>query len=133
MSDFVGAKITILTRGRVLTLLRDDDPAISYPNMWDLPGGGREGGETPLACITRETREEFGLVLPEPPYARFYPYAGGTGGWHFGLVWDALSPADIRFGDEGQRWELMEAAAYTVHPNAVDWLQERTRDFLETL
>ena len=29
-------------RGEVLLLLRDNNPAIPYPNMWDLPGGHME-------------------------------------------------------------------------------------------
>lgn len=135
MAGFVGAKITILCRGRVLTLLRDATPAISYPDMWDLPGGGREGNEDAYACIARETREEFGLTLPgrDALYARFYPYPGGTGGWHFGLVWDALRPEDITFGTEGQRWDFMLAAEFTTHPRAVPFLKDRTRSFLDQL
>jgi len=132
---FVGAKLTVLSRGHVLTLLRDDTPAISYPNMWDLPGGGREGAETPLDCVLRETHEEFGLVVPPTllTYRRYYPYPGGTGGWHFGAVWDDLTADMIRFGDEGQGWQFMPAAQFVTHENAVPFLQERTRLFLDVL
>jgi 8-oxo-dGTP diphosphatase len=44
----------------VLLLLRDDIPNIRYPNMWDIPGGNVEPGETPEECIIREIYEEFG-------------------------------------------------------------------------
>ena len=47
----------------VLLLLRDDNPAIPYPGMWDIPGGHVEPGETPFACIIREMKEEIGLDL----------------------------------------------------------------------
>lgn len=50
-------------RRQVLLLLRDDIPGIPYPNMWDLPGGRVEAGETPRECICREIREEMGLGL----------------------------------------------------------------------
>lgn len=43
--------------------MRDDDPGIPYPNMWDLPGGHVEDGETPRECICREMKEEMGLEL----------------------------------------------------------------------
>ena len=47
----------------VLLFLRDDNPAIAYPNMWDVLGGHVEEGETPEACIVREMKEELGLEL----------------------------------------------------------------------
>ncbi|KKR08489.1 MAG: NUDIX hydrolase [Parcubacteria group bacterium GW2011_GWC2_39_14] len=30
-------------------------------NVWDLPGGGMESGETPWDCAVREVKEETGL------------------------------------------------------------------------
>ena len=47
-------------REQVLLFLRDDKPGIPCPNMWDLPGGHVEAGETPRECILREMREEIG-------------------------------------------------------------------------
>jgi 8-oxo-dGTP diphosphatase len=55
--------IFVNDRKEVLLFLRDDDPGIPYPNMWDLPGGHVEEGETPLECICREMKEEMGLEL----------------------------------------------------------------------
>ena len=62
--------IFVNDRGQVLLLLRDDKPAIPYPNMWDLPGGRVEDGETPKVCIRREMREELGLEIEDiQPFA----------------------------------------------------------------
>ena len=55
--------IIINDRQEVLLLLRDDIPGIPCPNMWDLPGGHVEEGETPRECILREIKEEMGLEL----------------------------------------------------------------------
>ena len=55
--------IMVNDRQQVLLLLRDDIPDIPCPNMWDLPGGHVEDGETPGECIFREIKEELGLVL----------------------------------------------------------------------
>jgi 8-oxo-dGTP pyrophosphatase MutT (NUDIX family) len=39
----------------------------SYRPGWCLPGGGLQRGETPLATLTRELREEVGLELVGTP------------------------------------------------------------------
>jgi 8-oxo-dGTP diphosphatase len=46
-------------RNQVLLFLRDDKPEIPYPNMWDVPGGHVEAGETPEETIVREMLEEI--------------------------------------------------------------------------
>lgn len=57
-----GAGIIILnSNNEVLLLLRDDNPEIPFPNMWDLPGGKVENGETPEMAIRREMNEELGI------------------------------------------------------------------------
>ena len=33
-----------------------------YPNVWDLPGGHLEAGESPEAALVRELKEELGIV-----------------------------------------------------------------------
>jgi 8-oxo-dGTP diphosphatase len=50
---------------QVLLLLRDDKPGIPYPNMWDVPGGHVDDGETPEQCIVREMKEEMELNLED--------------------------------------------------------------------
>jgi len=50
---------------QVLLLLRDDTPTIPYPNMWDVPGGHVDAGETPELCIVREMKEEMDLTLED--------------------------------------------------------------------
>jgi len=55
--------IFINDKEQVLLFLRDDIPEIPFPNMWDVPGGHLEPGETPEKCIVREMREEMDLQL----------------------------------------------------------------------
>lgn len=55
--------VTILienNHGDILLMLRDNDPAIPYPNQWYIPGGGIEGDESADEAMSRELREEFG-------------------------------------------------------------------------
>ena len=57
--------IFVNDKKQVLLLLRDDNPDIPYPNMWDVPGGHVDGGETPEQCIVREMKEEMELDLKD--------------------------------------------------------------------
>ena len=50
-------------RNEVLLQLRDNNPNISYPNTWTLPGGVVESPETPGQAAQRELAEETGLHL----------------------------------------------------------------------
>lgn len=57
--------IFINDQRQILLFLRDDAPDIPYPDMWDVPGGHIEQGETPEQCIVREMKEEINLDLEE--------------------------------------------------------------------
>jgi 8-oxo-dGTP diphosphatase len=37
-----------------------------YPDVWDLPGGHVESGETPSQALARELEEELGVAIGEP-------------------------------------------------------------------
>lgn len=134
---FVGSKAALICEGAILIYLRDNQPGLPFAGQWDLPGGGREGDESGEACLLREVEEEFGLRLPLGqlfwreefpsmlwPDKRSLFYAG------------RLTPqniADIRFGNEGQRWEMMALEAWLAHPEGVLEMQRRTALALSSL
>ncbi len=119
--DFNGAKVALFIGEKLLVMLRDDIPTIPHPNVWDFPGGGREGAETPIETLAREVHEEFGLVLPEAAIIWRNSYESatrpGTHNWFFIARMPVGTENDIVFGDEGQRWDLMTEVEFAALPN----------------
>ncbi|MBR9766737.1 MAG: NUDIX domain-containing protein [Rhodobacteraceae bacterium] len=132
--DFDGAK-TLLFVGEALAVLqRDDLPTIPFPGLWDMPGGGREPGESPLDCVIRETAEELSLRLAPTDfhYGRSYNDSSGVEVWFFAARIPARRRAGIRLGSEGQGWALMLPADYVAHPLRIPPLAARLGDYLAT-
>ena len=48
--------------GRVLLVHRSPSRR-DYPDVWDVPGGHVEPGETPVAALVRELHEELGVTV----------------------------------------------------------------------
>lgn len=63
----VGVWFRARDTGRYLYLMRDDP---KHPNVWALPGGKIEPGETLLGGMERECTEELGMM---PAYRRLVP------------------------------------------------------------
>jgi 8-oxo-dGTP diphosphatase len=127
--DFVGAKAALFCGASVLTCLRDDRPGLPWPGLWDLPGGGREGDEGPEECLVRELWEEFGLTLPPERlvWRRVFPSImdATRASVFFGGLLAPEEVEAIRFGEEGQGWELMAVSAFLAHERAVPEMQRR--------
>jgi 8-oxo-dGTP diphosphatase len=127
--EFTGAKAALFCGTGILTYQRDDRPGLPWSGSWDLPGGGREGAESPEDCLLRELHEEFGLWLPPERliWRRLFPsmldpekLSVFFGGWlNLGDV------SAIRFGDEGQGWQLMPVTDFLGHRGAVPEMQRR--------
>ena len=136
MDDFSGAKIALFLGDHVLVYQRDDFPGLRYAGMWDLPGGGREGDETPVECALRELEEEFGIRVPAGAilWHRIYPSADFTGMVaHFfvGNLSRELVDAII-FGDEGQQWAMVHIDELLTREDFVQHYSERLRDYLSS-
>lgn len=132
---FGGTKIALLCGSGIVAYQRDEKPGIPFPGLWDLPGGGREGGEGPVACALREVEEEFGLSLGEDRIRTLERYESGSqGGLDTYFCVAEVTPSEvgrIRFGDEGQRWRLMEASEFLALGEAVPHMKSRLRRYLE--
>ena len=124
--DFVAAKLILTCGEDLLVLLRDDFDHIPFPAKWDLPGGGREDGESAVTCALRELREEFGLSLSPDRLdcGTAFRAEGGCAIFFTGRL-EPSEIAEIRFGDEGQDWRLMPVAEYVTHPDSVPHFRGR--------
>ena len=135
ISDFTGSKIALICGDEVLTILRDDKDDIPCPNMWELPGGGREGDESPFECAAREVYEELGIHLNEDCllWGKIYPsviFEGKQSVFMAGqLRQDQFD--NITFGDEGQGYQLMNVEEFLSYSQVVPQLQERLKDYLK--
>ena len=134
-SDFTGCKIALFCEDRILTILRDDKPSIPWPNMWELPGGGRERNESPFECVAREVYEELGIQLTEDCllWSKVYPSMLFEGKESVFLVGKLRQEQfdSIVFGDEGQAYKLMPIEEFLHSKQVVPQLQGRLKDYLE--
>ena len=116
---FEGAKAALLHGGRVLAYLRDDFAHLPFPGLWDFPGAAHHRGKR--------------LPVDQPRHRQAFPsmVGGALPGVFFAgrLTEDEI--AAIRFGPEGQRWEMMPTAEFLAHPLAVPPLQLRLRAVLQ--
>ena len=134
ISDFTGCKIALFCGDKLLTILRDDKENIPWPNMWELPGGGREGDESPFECAAREVFEELGIRLTKDCllWRKVYPSVLFEGKESVFLVGKLAQEQfdKIVFGDEGQSYKLMSIDEFLDSDKVVPQLQDRVRDYI---
>lgn len=131
--NFEGAKLALFIGPKLVVIRRDDKPGLPWPGYLDLPGGGREKGESAEACVLRETREEIGLELDinQLIWKRFYPNDPNPA-WFFAAHLPAALESEIRLGSEGQDWSLMAPETYIASDRAVPHFRLRLRDYLSS-
>jgi 8-oxo-dGTP diphosphatase len=129
-----GAKVALFLGDQIISILRDDLDHIPYPNLWDLPGGGRDPGETPFETVAREVHEELGLVVPQSAvlWQSAFPANYDPGKWvaFFVACLPAAAVRDVVFGDEGQRWALYDLDTFLVLPDRVPSYGARLKKWL---
>ena len=133
--DFQGCKIALFCGDKLLTILRDDKENIPWPNMWELPGGGREGDESPFECVAREVYEELNIQLLKDDivWSWIYPSMLDENRNSVFLVGKLTQEQfdSIVFGDEGQGYKLVRLEEFLASDQVVPQLQERVRDYVE--
>lgn len=117
---FHGAKLVLTLGADLVVLRRDATPGLEFAGMLDLPGGARQGSETPRACALRETAEETGLSLQDDDISGAMARQDGRGvAWFFRVALPAERRADLRKGLEGQGLYLMAPETFVSSDEAI--------------
>jgi len=100
-----------------------------------LPGGGREGDESPFDCAQREVYEELGIHLTEECllWSKVYSSVLFEGKQSVFMVGQLSQDQfdSIVFGDEGQAYQLMKVEEFLTSSQVIPQLQRRLRDYLK--
>lgn len=124
-----GSGVILLdTAGRVLLQQRDDDVPPAGYGRWAIPGGGREGDETPRETAVREFEEETGIRLERVRFFATYdarrdfeqPAGAGPRLLHIFFADDAVDSAriEVHEGLDFRFWAPDEVANLPMNPAA---------------
>jgi 8-oxo-dGTP diphosphatase len=132
--DFNGAKGLVFLGDKILTYRRDYKTN-NKPGCIDLPGGGREGDESPFDTFQREIKEEFGIDIEKDDIHFCCPVQSSMepGKTSYFLVAKPLNitAADVVFGNEGSEWLLMKPEEFIARPDGIERQQKRVASYME--
>lgn len=132
-----GAKAVVIHEGKILLVLRDNIPTISYPNTWNTPGGGIEEGESPKEAIVRELQEEINLLPREVIDVGTTTYTDGSVVHRFFVPVSDREFSSIHLASEGQKigwFTLDELFQLEVSPHSMVYYkahEQQIRDLLD--
>jgi 8-oxo-dGTP diphosphatase len=105
----------VLLRADGAVLLAQRPAGKPYADYWEFPGGKLEPGETPAEALTRELREELGIVVrrASPWFIQQFVYPHAHVELHFFRVfaWDGEL-----VGHDGQAFAWQAPGSFTVAP-----------------
>lgn len=134
--DFNGSKGFIFI-GKKLLVYRRDANVTNFPLMIDLPGGGKEGDETPFETFAREAKEEFGIEIRKENIVHSKAHQSIVEPWKQSYFFVAKLPqseeASIVFGSEGTEFYLLEVDYYLSREDVIDRHKVRLRDYLSLI
>lgn len=131
-----GSKGLVFVGDKIIVYRRDHNTAV-HPGEIDLPGGGREGQETPFETFQREVQEEFALAIARQDVVYGKGYVSkldpSKHGYFIVVKLPASMESQIVLGDEGLECQLMTVEEYLARQDAWTVFQERTRDYLNAM
>lgn len=102
-----------------------------HPIIGTCLGGGREGCETPLECVLRETYEELNIHVDPAAvvWGKRFPHLDGDR-WFFVAYVNEVVAHTIRLGGGGQTWGLKSSEEYAGLPNNIVRFSDRLKMYL---
>lgn len=136
MDEFSGVKLALIVEDKLVVIQREDVPGLAFAGLWDFPGGAREGNETPVDCVIRETREELGLNL-KPSLIEWqskHPAMQNPSLLAYFMVYRITDEEvrNIKFGNEGQSWKLFSITDFMKASDVVEPLKGRLQNYLDS-
>lgn len=130
MSHAAGIFIVAPPRGRLLMLRRS--PLVSSPNVWALPAGRMDPGESPVETALRELREETGYVGPILVRDEGYVMQNPKGLFHciFGAVPREFTP-NLNWENAACGWFSLRALPQPLHPGFAQFVAAHRDDLLQ--
>ncbi len=134
MIVFTGVKAALLLGNEVVIIQRDNKPGLPFAGLWDLPGGGREGDESPFECAAREVQEELCIHLNEDNvlWQKPYPSLQNPSQTVYFMVIKVTDTdiSSIVLGDEGQGWKRIALDDFVKSSVVVAPLKRRLQDYV---
>lgn len=131
-----GAKALVIHKGKILLVLRDNNPNISYPNTWNMPGGGIEEGETPKESLIRELQEEINFTPSSVISLGTTTYTDGNIVHRFYVPVSDNELPTIHLGHEGQKigwFTPEELLKLNVSPHSFIYFTAHEQDIKEII
>ena len=131
-----GVKGLIIIGNKFLVYRRDGNTK-NHPYELDLIGGGSESNESPYVTFRREALEESGLQINKNHVisAGKHESASMKGTYVYFVVVKLKQSEEIniRWGDEGSEYMLLEPDEYFARKDAWKFFQERAKSYYDSL
>jgi len=119
----------VVYKGKILLIRRDNKPTIPNPNMWSIPGGQVEKGESFDEALVREIKEEIGITPKNYQLLGFFETEKQNAIYLLELTNEEIQ--EIKLGDEGQelKWfKPQEIADIDAVPIVKDFFQKNAKE-----
>ena len=134
--DFNGAKGFVFI-GEKLLVYRRDTKTTNLPLMIDLPGGGREGNESPFETLRREIKEEFGIEIKKENivYSKALTSTINPLKQSYGFIIKLSKDFEnkIVFGNEGLEYFLFTIDEYLKRDDVIERHKPRLVEYLSLI